>query len=300
MNQTRTLEAKNLVRTFDGKSAVEGVSITLSRGEVLGFLGPNGAGKSTTMRMLTGNLRPESGQVEICGIDLLKSPVQAKRLLGYLPEHPPLYREMKVDEYLQFAAKLHRADPGSVESAKERCGLVDAGRKLIGTLSRGYQQRVGIAQAILHDPEVVILDEPTSGLDPNQIREIRALIREIGDRKSVILSTHILSEVESICDRVEILHKGRLVYEGSLDSRPACIEAAFRNPPEKAELESIEGVMSVEALCADSFRLNHERERDPTESVVKAAAEKGWGLSRIGPGKAMLEEVFAELTREDK
>jgi ABC-2 type transport system ATP-binding protein len=211
-----TLSARKLTRRFGSRHIIHDVSLTLRRGEVLGLLGHNGAGKSTTMQMLTGCLLPESGEIEICGIDLLRRPVEAKKHLGYLPETPPLYRELGVDDYLAFAARLRGIGRGKVAAAvtqaKRRCGLEAVGGKIIATLSKGYQQRVGIAQAIVHSPEVIVLDEPTVGLDPSQIRDIRALIRELGDGSSVILSTHLLGEVESLCDRVEIMRHGRLIY----------------------------------------------------------------------------------------
>jgi ABC-2 type transport system ATP-binding protein len=214
-----TLSARNLTRRFGKRGAVNGVSLELRRGEVLGLLGHNGAGKSTTLQMLTGVLLPHSGTIEICGFDLARQPDQAKACIGYLPETPPLYRDMCVDGYLEFAARLRRVPAGRVAEAlqqvKQRCGLQEVGRKLIGTLSKGYQQRVGIAQAIIHHPEVIVLDEPTVGLDPAQLRDIRALIRELGDAHSVILSTHLLAEVESICDRVEIMQNGSLIYGDS-------------------------------------------------------------------------------------
>ncbi len=211
-----TLSAVDLTRRFGRHGAVEGVSLQLRRGEVLGLLGHNGAGKSTTLQMLSGVLRPHSGRIEICGFDLARQPDQARACIGFLPENPPLYRDMRVADYLAFAARLRRMPQekiaGALAETLRRCGLQDVGKKIIGTLSKGYQQRVGIAQAIIHHPEIVILDEPTVGLDPAQIRDIRSLIRELGDAHSVILSTHLLSEVESICDRVEIMHQGRLIY----------------------------------------------------------------------------------------
>ncbi len=211
-----TLSAIDLTRRYGRHGAVEGVSLQLHRGEVLGLLGHNGAGKSTTLQMLAGVLQPHSGRVEICGFDLARQPDQARACIGFLPEIPPLYRDMRVADYLAFTARLRRMPRGKIAGALEetmrRCGLQDAGNKIIGTLSKGYQQRVGIAQAIIHRPEVIILDEPTVGLDPAQIRDIRSLIRELGDVHSVILSTHLLSEVENICDRVEIMHQGRLIY----------------------------------------------------------------------------------------
>ncbi len=211
-----TLSAHNLVRQFGRYGAVRGVSLYLRRGEVLGLLGHNGAGKSTTLQMLSGVLLPDAGTVEICGFDLARQPMQARACIGFLPETPPLYRDMRVEEYLGFAAGLRRVPRSKIGAAVaetlRRCGLQDVRRKIIGTLSKGYQQRVGVAQAIVHSPEVVILDEPTVGLDPAQIRDVRALIRELGNAHSVILSTHLLGEVENICDRVEIMHEGRLIY----------------------------------------------------------------------------------------
>ena len=214
-----TLFARNLTRRFGNREIIRDVSLELKRGEVLGLLGHNGAGKTTTMQMLTGCLSPNSGTIEICGIDLLRRSTKAKSHLGYLPETPPLYRELTVDDYLIFAARLRGMKPADVAAAlaqaKQRCGLEGVSKKIIGTLSKGYQQRVGIAQAMIHQPDVIVLDEPTVGLDPAQIREVRTLIRELGDTHSVILSTHLLGEVQSICDRVEILHRGSLVYSGT-------------------------------------------------------------------------------------
>jgi ABC-2 type transport system ATP-binding protein len=211
-----TLSARNLTRRFGNRQVVHDISLELRRGEVLGLLGHNGAGKSTTLQMLTGCLLPNSGTVEICGINLLRHPAQAKARIGYLPEMPPLYRELNVNDYLIFAARLHGMSSAAAAEAlaqtRQRCGLEAVGKKIIGTLSKGYQQRVGIAQAIIHQPAVIVLDEPTVGLDPAQIREIRALIRELGDAHSVILSTHLLGEVESMCDRVEIMREGKLIY----------------------------------------------------------------------------------------
>lgn len=211
-----TLSAHNLVRQFGKHGVVRGVSLYLRRGEVLGLLGHNGAGKSTTLQMLSGVLQPHSGTIEICGFDLARQPAQAKACIGFLPETPPLYRDMRVDEYLAFSAGLRRMPRSAIRAAvaetAAKCGLADVRGKIIGTLSKGFQQRVGIAQAIIHNPEVVILDEPTVGLDPAQIREIRGLIRELGNARSVILSTHLLGEVENVCDRVEIMHEGRLIY----------------------------------------------------------------------------------------
>lgn len=233
MTSPVTLSAQHLTRFHGKQCVVNDVSFTLRRGEVLGLLGHNGAGKSTTLQMLAGVLPASAGKTEICDIDLALRPEAAKSCLGYLPEHPPLYRDMRVDDYLRFAARLHRIAPDQLtehlELAKQRCGLLDCGHKLIGTLSKGYQQRVGIAQAIIHQPAVVILDEPTVGLDPAQIRDIRELIRALGDAGSVILSIHLLHEVEQVCDRAVILSQGKLIFDGNLDDlrQHSDIEAGF-------------------------------------------------------------------------
>ena len=237
MNGSTLVEIKNLSRFYGALQAVKDVSFTIRQGEVLGFLGPNGAGKTTTMQIISGNLAPSGGSVTIAGHDLLEDPRAAKGQIGYLPEQPPLYRELTVDEYLDYCAALNqvpRAQRVSArDNAKERCGLHDTGRRLIGNLSKGYQQRVGIAQAIIHLPPVVILDEPTVGLDPIQIREIRALIRELGKEHGVILSTHILPEVQATCDHVQIINKGELVLNESIEGlehhmKAASLTVAFR------------------------------------------------------------------------
>ena len=233
MASPTTLSAHNLTRFHGNRSVVTDVSLELHRGEVLGLLGHNGAGKSTTLQMLAGAMTPNSGHVEVCEFNLSKQPALGKACLGFLPEQPPLYKDMRVDDYLTFAAKLHRVLPAQLTEylnlAKQRCGLTDCGKKLIGTLSKGYQQRVGIAQAIIHQPAVVILDEPTVGLDPTQIRDIRELIRELGNNSSVILSTHLLHEVENICDRALILQQGKVIFNDTTDElrRHSDIESSF-------------------------------------------------------------------------
>jgi ABC-2 type transport system ATP-binding protein len=299
-----TISARALTRRFGAHTAVRAIDLELKRGEVLGFLGPNGAGKTTTMQMLTGNLAPSEGEVSICGVDLLADPTAAKAKIGYLPEHPPLYRDLTVDEYLTFAMKLHRVPkPRRAESiarAKSACGLSEVGRKLIGTLSKGYQQRVGIAQAIVHDPDVLILDEPTAGLDPNQIREIRLLVRALGGTRSVILSTHILSEVEAICDRVQIMDHGSIVYSDTIAALNAfhsgrTIVLGLHRPPHAEDLGTVRGVTRVETIDAHRFRLQFA-ERDPTEEIVALSVRNDWGLFQLSPAQASLEDVFVNLT----
>lgn len=303
-----TLSARNLCRHSAEREIVRDVSLELRQGEVLGLLGHNGAGKSTTLQMLTGALLPQSGSIEICGYDLASRPEQAKAHIGFLPEIPPLYREMRVDDYLVFAAKLHRVPRAKIADdlaeTKRRCGLQDNGNKIIGTLSKGYQQRVGIAQAIIHQPEVIILDEPTVGLDPSQIRDIRALIRELGDAHSVILSTHLLSEVESICDRVEIIHHGRMIYSDSskrmqqYGHQPGFI-VTLQSPPSLAELQAIAGVQQAEQLSATQFRIQHAADANTGAALLALAAQHHWQAEQLVPLQASLEDVFVQITTDE-
>jgi ABC-2 type transport system ATP-binding protein len=303
-----TVEATELTRLYGGRPAVSDVSFNLSKGEVLGFLGPNGAGKSTTMKMLTGNLAPSAGSVKICGIDMIENPKEAKALIGYLPEMRPLYKEFTVDEYLTIAARLHNVSgryiKKAVENAKSRCGLTHMSKRLIENLSNGYQQRVGIAQAIIHNPMVVILDEPTVGLDPIQIRDIRALIKEIGQEHSVIVSTHILPEVEMVCDHVQIIDKGILVFNGSIDvlKRQRVgnkLLVGFNKVPDVAKLAKIKGVTEVEALDNNMVRIRFSEGTVPHESIVEVSVKNDWGLFQIAPDQTSLEDVFVQLTFQD-
>jgi len=303
-----TVEAIELTRLYGGREAVSNVSFNVKQGEVLGFLGPNGAGKSTTMKMLTGNLAPSAGSVKICGIDMIENPKEAKALIGYLPEMRPLYKEFTVDEYLTIAARLHRVSSKhiktAVENAKERCGLNHMSKRLIENLSNGYQQRVGIAQAIIHKPMVVILDEPTVGLDPIQIRDIRALIREIGGEHSVILSTHILPEVEMVCDHVQIIDKGKLVFNGGIDvlKRQRIgnkLLIGFNKAPSVEELLKIKDVTEVEVADNNMMRVRFAENMAPHEAIVQASVKNGWGLYQIAPDQTSLEDVFVQLTYHD-
>jgi ABC-2 type transport system ATP-binding protein len=302
-----TLSATGLSRYYGANAAVREISLELRRGEVLGLLGPNGAGKTTTMKMITGNLAPSSGAVSVCGIDLIDRPTAAKARIGYLPEVPPLYKELRVDEFLNLAGRLHKIARSrlidAIEQVKRRCGLADMGRRLIGSLSKGYQQRVGVAQAIIHEPDVIILDEPTVGLDPNQIREIRALIRELGSEHSVILSTHILPEVEAICDRVQILHRGEVVFSNSIGELREfrgghALQVGLRHPPALAELRVALG-SHVEQVNPTLFRVRAEPDDDSSDRIVRVAAQRNWGLYQLQPEQASLEEVFVHLTRQD-
>jgi ABC-2 type transport system ATP-binding protein len=303
------VEAVELTRFYANHRAVDTLSFTLCRGEVLGFLGPNGAGKSTTMQMLCGVLAPSHGGIRIAGIDLLEDPIAAKRQLGFLPEQPPLYPELTADEYLRYCARLKGIARDRIAAAldkvKERCGLTAVGRRLIGNLSKGYQQRIGIAQAIIHSPQLVVLDEPTVGLDPLQIREIRALIRELGRDHGVILSTHILPEVQMTCNRVQIMRQGRLVYNDTLSRlsdrmRTGSLIAAFAQAPAPAELERIADVSAVENLTDGRFRIHFKPDADPAENIVRLSVERGWRLRELTPEARSLEQVFMELAHSDQ
>jgi len=304
---TVLVEAKHLSRYYGGHCAVDDVGFTLKQGEVLGFLGPNGAGKTTTMQMLCGNLAPSIGQIRINGVDLLDRPKEAKRHLGYLPDTPPLYRELTVNEFLTYCAELHGVDkkniPAAVKRARERCGLDDMQERLIGNLSKGYQQRTGIAQAILHNPKVIILDEPTVGLDPLQIREIRALIRELGREHGIILSTHILTEVEESCTHVQIIQQGRLILHetiaGLQRQMHSCIlEVITRMPADLKALSALPGVLSIEPLAGNRLYVHHGVDLNPAKQLAELIVASGWGLEELAPVKKTLEDVFIQLTRE--
>jgi len=309
MQNDTFVQVKDVSRFYGTSCAVNKISFDVKRGEVLGFLGPNGAGKSTTMMMLTGNLAPSEGEIIINGIDILDKPKQAKAHIGFLPEQPPLYRDLTVDEYLRFCAQLHRINPpqigSALNSAKQRCGLTDMGQRLIGNLSKGYQQRVGIAQAIIHSPAVVILDEPTVGLDPIQIREIRQLIRELGGEHSVILSSHILPEIQATCDRVQIIHRGELVLSDTVEGlnhymHESCVVVVLRQPPAVAELETITGVTAVETMDEHRFKLYHEPGQSPAEALVELAVQNQWRLIELTPEKRSLEQIFVDITTSEK
>lgn len=303
MSGESLVSVRSLHRRYGNLHAVKGVSFELAKGEVLGLLGPNGAGKTTTMQMLCGALAPSAGEVFIEGESLLESPRSTKRKIGYLPERPPLYPEFTVDEYLRFCARLRRVESATVPKAmrevKSRCGLDRVGRRLIGNLSKGYQQRVGIAQAFIHNPRVVVLDEPTAGLDPNQIREIRSLIRELGEEHGVILSTHILPEVQALCQRVQILCEGQVVLSehlNVLNQSARSLRVAFRQPPDAGELESIAGVSEVERIDDHRFRVFHDPDGNVAGMLTERSVAGRWGLFELIPDQRALEEIFVSIT----
>ena len=303
------IDVRELSRYYGGIRAVDNISFNVKKGEVLGFLGPNGAGKSTTMQMLCGALAPTLGSISINGIDLLEQPMQAKKMIGYLPEKLPLYYELTVNEYLRYCLQLHRIETKSatvaMKIAKQRCGLSKVGSRLIGSLSKGYQQRVGIAQAVIHSPHVVILDEPTVGLDPIQIREIRRLIRELGQDHGVILSTHILPEVQMTCSRVQIINHGRLVFNAGVDSLNQNLNAtslmlAFKTAPPVAAIERMPGVSRVESVAASRVRIYFESGQSPADEIIKNSVTNDWGLTELTPESQSLEQIFLRLTSSEE
>ena len=299
------IRAENLDRYYADKHAVQNLSFELKQGDVLGFLGANGAGKSTTMQMLSGVLAPSAGRILINDIDLLDHPIQAKKQLGYLPEKPPLYNELTVNEYLTFCAQLRRIEKRqhkkSVELALQRCDLMDVRHRVIGNLSKGYQQRVGIAQAIIHQPAVVILDEPTVGLDPIQVRKIRQLITQLSEQHSVILSTHILPEVQAVCNRVQIINQGKLVFSDSMANINSAAQnnillVSFDRPPPVDQLQAIAGIYDATDLTQGRFRLQAEDAHPMGELIISASVAQDWGLQELCYEKQTLEQTFVELT----
>jgi ABC-2 type transport system ATP-binding protein len=308
MTRQILLNVEGLTRFYGPLQAVNNISFEIRQGEVLGFLGPNGAGKTTTMQMITGNLAPSQGRITVAGHDLLEDPIAAKAAIGYLPEQPPLYRDLTVDEYLDTCAALNRIERrrrrAARDAAKEKCGLTEVGRRLIGNLSKGYQQRVGIAQAIIHLPPVIVLDEPTAGLDPIQIREIRHLIGDLGRDHGVILSTHILPEVQTVCNHVQIINKGVLVLHDSIEGlerrmRSSVLMLRFRRAPEHAAIARLAGVKSIETAGDGSLHVYHEPATDPTDALVRLAVNNDWGLTMLVPQRATLEDIFLELTTDE-
>ena len=298
-NSQALLHAENLGKDYEGTSVVSDYALTLQRGEILGLLGPNGAGKSTTLRMLSGTLAPSSGKILINDIDLLEHPGMAKQNLGYLPDMPPLYPDLTVREYLNFCARLrgisktrsHKA----IDTALQRCSLDDVANRLIAQMSMGYRQRIGIAQAIIHEPHVIILDEPTVGLDPAQITAIRELIRSLAQDHAVLLSSHILSEVETVCTRVQIINAGRIVHEQALDqSRPLGMnfELFFAQPPSCADIESVTGVVSVLEHDPGFFRVELENDDEALAELTRQSVSQGWQMQEMKRSRESLEQVF--------
>ena len=301
---------QNLTRIYGTQRAVDDISFSIGKGEIVGFLGPNGAGKSTTMKISTGYLPPTSGRVVVGGFDVTIDAIRVKKITGYLPEHNPLYLDMFVHEYLGFVAGLYgysgRQLKQRVGEMVERCGLSQEQNKKIEALSKGYRQRIGLAQALIHDPQVLILDEPTSGLDPNQLVEIRKLIREVSENKTVIFSTHIMQEVEALCDRVIVINKGVIVADDQLKElrrntgAPAII-VEFEHPIDIRQLTGLAGVVSATALDEGGkylYRLTVRSGVDIRPDIFRFAADHTLSLIGIRQEQGSLENIFRELTLE--
>lgn len=295
----------NLVKVYGQQRAVNDISFEVGKGQVLGFLGPNGAGKTTTMKIITCFIPQTEGQVEVCGYDVEKAPMEVRRRIGYLPEHNPLYKEMYVKEYLSFVARLHRTAnlQKRVSEMVEITGLGQEQHKRIAALSKGYQQRVGLAQAMLHNPEVLILDEPTSGLDPNQIVEIRNLIRQIGKEKTVIFSTHIMQEVQALCDRVIIINRGELVADDPIErlrergKKEVVVTVEFSQNVTEKQLGSLPHVRRVENAGKNRWKLYSDDKHDIREEVSRFAATNKLTLLEIRKEEISIEDVFRKLTQ---
>jgi ABC-2 type transport system ATP-binding protein len=305
MSASPLLQLRYVGRVLSGRPIVADLCMNLDRGCVLGLLGVNGAGKSTTLRMIAGVLAPSRGQVLIAGKDLREHPQSARRQLGFLPEQAPLYSELRVIEYLDFCARLHglhgASVPQAVASVVERCGLGEVRRRLLGNLSKGFQQRVGIAQAIVHDPALIVLDEPASGLDPVQAANIRALVRELGREHAVILSTHLLSDVQACCDRVAILHQGRLRRDGplhALDESGALLRVHTAAALDTAKWKTLACVQSAEPMDG-SWRVRLVAGATPAQ-LAQAIVSNGWGLSELRAEEAGLEEIFLRIASADE
>ena len=299
------VKVEHLYHRYATQWAVEDISFEIDHHGVIGLLGSNGAGKSTTMNIICGVLKQTSGEVYIDGINTLEDPISARKLLGFLPQKAPLYPDLTVDEYLRFCAEMRLIPPKeisrAVEKAEERCGVCHFKDRLLRNLSGGYQQRVGIAQAILHNPRFVVLDEPTNGLDPNQILEVRHLIRSIAEERTVMLSTHILPEIQAVSDTILMIEHGERVFYGSMDEfnnyvEPHSMIVVLQRPPLIEELKVIEGINEVEVLNETNFRLWYDGNCDSLKRVVAASVNRNWELVEIRAEKSSLEEIFAKLS----
>lgn len=287
-------------KIYKTQKALNEVSFSADKGQIIGFLGPNGAGKSTMMKILTGFIKPNSGQVFVDEIDVLKNPIEAQKIIGYLPEHNPLYTDMYVREYLQFQASIFKIDKSQIETCIEKVGLTQEAHKKINQLSKGYQQRVGLAAAILHDPKVLILDEPTTGLDPNQIVEIRELIKELGKEKTVLFSTHIMQEVEAICDRVIIIKKGEILVDKKLaelkQNNQQIIEVTFNSKIEEQLIQQLQNIVSCKNNNDNSWFITFESKEDMRPKIFDFAQENGLKILGLKANNKSLETLFREFT----
>ena len=303
------LKIEHLSHRYSSAWAIRNINIAIDQKGIVGLLGSNGAGKSTTMNIICGVLNQTEGKVIIDGIDIKEEPERAKRLIGFLPQTPPLYMDLTVDEYLIHCSYLRLIEKdkikSAVQAAKERCGISHFSNRLIKNLSGGYRQRVGIAQAIIHRPKLVVLDEPTNGLDPNQIVEVRTLIREIAEERTVIFSSHILSEIQMLCKDITMIEDGKIVFADSMDAfnnyvEPHSLLLHIGNPPSDEEFLKINGVTKVDTLNERQFRLFFNGNQEITQTIIEYSVKNGWQLKEISLEKSSIDEVFAQLSDKSK
>lgn len=301
------LKTENLSHRYSSTWAIRDINIEIAENGIIGLLGSNGAGKSTTMNIICGTLNPTEGNVYINGINKRKDPEAAKREIGFLPQNPPLYTDLTIDEYLVYTAELRLIDKrkvrAAVEEVKDKCGLSHFSSRLIKNLSGGYRQRVGIAQSIIHKPKLVVMDEPTNGLDPNQLIEARKLIREISQEHTVLLSSHILSEINILCREIIMIENGRIVFSDTMDAfnnytQARSILMKLDNPPAKEMLLQIKGVTGVEFLNSQQVRIHFDGDQDMNDRLINASVENGWKLREIGYDKGMLDDIFKQLSTQ--
>ncbi|MFR5656625.1 ABC transporter ATP-binding protein [Butyricimonas paravirosa] len=299
------VKVEHLSHRYSVQWAIRDIDFEINQRGILGLLGSNGAGKSTTMNIICGVLKQTEGNVYINGINLRENPVEAKKNVGFLPQKAPLHLDFTVDEYLTYCAELHMVDKtrikAAVDEAKERCGITHFSKRVLRNLSGGYQQRVGIAQAIVHNPKFVVLDEPTNGLDPNQIVEVRHLIKEIAEERSVLLSTHILSEVQATCREIKMIENGQMIFSGTIEQfdnyiQPNTLLVELDTPPMECDL-MLPGITKVETLSERRFRLRYDGDQDTAKRVAEQCVTRGWGLIELVVEKSSLDAVFAQLSK---
>jgi len=305
--QESIVKLERLSHRYSKDWAIKDISFEIYKTGIVGLLGSNGAGKSTTMNILCGVLSQTEGKVTIDGIDLRENPEEAKKRIGFLPQNAPLYLELTVDEYLTYSAQLRLIPDDkireAVEEVKKKCGVAHFSKRLIGNLSGGYRQRVGIAQAIIHKPLLVVLDEPTNGLDPNQILEVRSLIKEIATERSVIFSSHILAEIQATCHDIIMIEGGKMVFKDTMDSfnnyiEPNSLVVTLENPPEMEQLKAIPGITATEFITANTIRMHFDTAPRITEEIVKRSVAAGWRLTEITLEKSSLDAIFAQLSNK--
>ncbi|MGB1283851.1 MAG: gliding motility-associated ABC transporter ATP-binding subunit GldA [Polaribacter sp.] len=298
-----SIQVSSISKIYKNQKVLDNISFSADKGQIIGFLGPNGAGKSTMMKILTGFIKPNEGEVFVNEINVLQNPLEAQKSIGYLPEHNPLYTDMYVREYLQFQAAIFKVDKSQIKTCIEKVGLTSEAHKKIHQLSKGYQQRVGLAAAILHNPKILILDEPTTGLDPNQLVEIRALIKELGKEKTVLFSTHIMQEVEAVCDRVIIIKKGTILVDKKLDElkddQQQTIEVTFDYKIEEQFVKKLPHVISFKNNFENTWHITFKSDEDMRSKIFDFAQENGLKILGLNTQNKNLEALFREVTNEN-